>query len=381
MMRRQAKRVISILTATNVLAAMLLSLAEAFLSNREQESLPRRSSVSLESLLKRIRSVRSQGEVVSAADYDALIWQIRQIGLKRDRHHWKLLLDALHPEVLDAVSSASGTKRGRFHLQAAALMALARAGNPDAIEPIQQAGSHLDSYFRREVLPVVIARLHTEKQFAVPEDLSKWNEMVSIFISKAGLSLPEAVADLDAYSKRKQTWPPDNLIEAPRGVVALRMLAEMATEAYAKGVPTAFLLFDGWTEELREKDPILWIRIQLGKRTGAERIVWLIDQLLADGVQTIEDRFLQQAIVDCGEQAVPALVAKIEALERSEHTSSAHLLHMELLIETLASFDSPLASQTLERLRLHPESSISEMALVYLGRRQRDERPCFVSWL
>jgi len=289
----------------------------------------------LESLTMHLRKA-GQHTRLNASDYDALIWQVRQIGLQRERQRWTSLVNTLHPKVLEAVDTTSATRRGRFHLQAAVLMALGRLGNPESIAPLEHLKKHLDPYFRREMLPVVIARIHAESQIPIPASTAEWQEKASLFLSKAGLSLSEAIAALEIYGERSRTWPPDNLLEAPRGVIALRMLAEMAGEAFANGAPGAFQLLEGLGKDLLEKDYILWLRIQLGKRTAAERIPWLINGLLQDGVQTIEDRFLQQALVDCGEQAVPALVAKIEGLDQAEPASSAYRLHLDLLLETLS---------------------------------------------
>lgn len=348
--------------------------------NPVQESAAAQPQKTLESLTTHLRKA-DQHARLNDSDYDALIWQVRQIGLQCERHRWTSLLDTLHPKVLEAVEATSATRRGRFHLQAVVLMALGRLGNPESIAPLEHRKKHLDPYFRREMLPVVVARIHAESQMPTPASAAAWQEKASLFLSKAGLSLNEAIAALGIYGERRRTWPPDNLLEAPRGVIALRMLAEVAGEAFTSGVPDAFQLLEGLGKDLVEKDSILWLRIQLGKRTSAERIPWLINYLLQDGVQTIEDRFLQQALVDCGEQAVPALVAKIEVLEQGEQVSSTYRLHLDLLLETLSVFESPKVFQILERLCRHPDSSISDAARTYLARKQRGEKPTFLSWL
>lgn len=348
--------------------------------NPVQESTHAPPGKTIESLIARLRK-GNQPNRLDPSDYDALIWQVRQIGLQGERQRWKSLLDALHPEVLELVKTTSATRRGRFHLQAAVLTALGRLGNPESVVPLQHLKEHLDPYFRREVLPVVIARIHAVSQMPTPTNAAAWHKRVSLFLSEAGLSLSEAITDLNTYADRSRTWPPDNLLEAPRGVIALRVLAEMAGEAFANGVPDAFQLLEGLGKELVEKDYILWLRIQLGKRTTAERIPWLINCLLQDGVQTMEDRFLQQALVDCGVQVVPALVAKIEALEQGTQVSSTYRLHLDLLLETLSVFDEPMVFQTLERLSRHSDSYLSEAAQSYLARKRRGEKPTFVSWL
>jgi len=337
----------------------------------------------LEVIIARTRSTALRQEPLEAADYDALIWQIRQIGLHKQYAHLKALIEALHPDVLKAVESTPATKRARFHLQAAALMAISRLGNLEGADSLKQRAPHLDPYFRTEFLPVIIARIRTESQLPTPRSSVEWQEKVAIFMKETGLLLSDAISALNAYQHTSKAWPPDNLMQPPRAVVALRLLVEMACEAHAHGVSDAFeRLFEllGIPEKrLQEKDYLLWLRVQLGKRTTPERIEWLIERLLDDEIQTLEDRYLQQALVDCGEPVVPVLIAKIQQLEQGNLVSH-HRVGLELLLEVLSTFDSPQTMRLLERIACRADNYISEAAEAFLSRIRRGEKPTFVSW-
>jgi hypothetical protein len=53
---------------------------------------------------------------------------------------------------------------GLAYIQAATLLALARIGDPAALPLLQEVEPLLDPYFKKELLPVVIARIQAENR-------------------------------------------------------------------------------------------------------------------------------------------------------------------------------------------------------------------------
>jgi len=278
-------------------------------------------------------------------EYDRLLVAIRQAGLKKQRDQIPTVLSALRPEVLQAAQSVPTVRRARFYLQAATLLALARIGDPTVLPNLQAVEAHLDPYFKENLLPVVKARIYAEIRVPTPRTRAEWQEKSTHFLEQAGISLAEAPKILEQYHDLSQQWPPENILYAPRAVWALRQLAEMATDAYANGVKDAFDVFAPIAMHL-EKDYALWVRVQLGQRSSQERIHWLVNQLAERGVETFEDRYLMQALADCGAPAIPVIRAKLE--ERTA-SPSVKRVGISLLLKVLAIVEKPSAVSRLEQ--------------------------------
>jgi hypothetical protein len=278
-------------------------------------------------------------------EYDRLLVAIRQTGLRKQRAHIQVVMSALRPEVLQAAQSVPTVRRARFYLQAATLLALARIGDPTVLPNLQAVEAHLDPYFKENLLPVVKARIYAEIRVPTPRTRAEWQEKSTHFLEQAGISLAEASKILEQYYDTSQQWPPENLLYAPRAVWALRQLAEMATDAYANGVKDAFDVFAPIAMHL-EKDYALWVRIQLGQRSSQERIHWLVNQLAERGVETSEDRYLMQALADCGAPAIPVIQAKLEAQTASPAVKRTGT---SLLLKVLAALEKPSAVSRLEQ--------------------------------
>lgn len=309
-------------------------------------------------------------------EYDQLIAAIRQTGLRKQRAHIQVVMSALRPEVLQAAQSVPTVRRARFYLQAATLLALARIGDPTVLPNLQAVEAHLDPYFKENLLPVVRARIYAESRVPTPSTRAEWQEKSTHFLEQAGISLAEAPKILEQYYDSSQQWPPENLLYAPRAVWALRQLAEMATDAYANGVKDAFDVFSPIAAHL-EKDYALWVRVQLGQRASPERIQWLVNQLAERGVETFEDRYLMQALADCGEPAIPVIQAKLEAQTASPAAKRTGIC---LLLKVLAALEEPPAASLLERFATVADESIAQEARACLQRRLSGERPTFVAW-
>jgi hypothetical protein len=95
-----------------------------------------------------------------------------------------------------------------------------------------------------------------------------------------------------------------------------------------------------------EKDYALWVRVQLGQRASPERIQWLVNQLAERGVETSEDRYLMQALADCGAPAIPVIRAKLEAQTASPAVKRTGT---SLLLKVLAALEKPSAVSRLEQ--------------------------------
>lgn len=309
-------------------------------------------------------------------EYDQLIAAIRQTGLRKQRAHIQVVMSALRPEVLQAAQSVPTVRRARFYLQAATLLALARIGDPTVLPNLQAVEAHLDPYFKENLLPVVKARIYAESRVPNPRTRAEWQEKSTHFLEQAGISLAEASKILEQYYDTSQQWPPENLLYAPRAVWALRQLAEMATDAYANGVKDAFDVFSPIAAHL-EKDYALWVRVQLGQRASPERIQWLVNQLAERGVESFEDRYLMQALADCGEPAIPVIQAKLEAQTASPAAKRTGIC---LLLKVLAALEEPPAASLLERFATVADESIAQEARACLQRRLSGERPTFVAW-
>lgn len=309
-------------------------------------------------------------------EYDQLIAAIRQTGLRKQRAQIQVVMSALRPEVLQAAQSVPTVRRARFYLQAATLLALARIGDPTVLPNLQAVEAHLDPYFKENLLPVVKARIYAESRVPTPSTRAEWQEKSTHFLEQAGISLAEAPKILEQYYDSSQQWHPENLLYAPRAVWALRQLAEMATDAYANGVKDAFDVFSPIAAHL-EKDYALWVRVQLGQRASPERIQWLVNQLAERGVETFEDRYLMQALADCGEPAISVIQAKLEAQTASP---AAKRMGSCLLLKVLAALEEPSAASLLERFATVADESIAQEARACLQRRLSGERPTFVAW-
>ncbi|MGQ9656947.1 MAG: hypothetical protein ACUVV1_03460 [Fimbriimonadales bacterium] len=230
-------------------------------------------------------------------EYDRLIRFIRRAGLEKQRSQVRTLITVLHPDLLQAAQNVPDVRRGRFYLQVATLLALARIGDSTALSPLREAESHLDPYFQKELLPVVVARIQAESRYPNPRTPADWQKKVRYFLKQADVSMDEVPLALEEYYDRSRRLPVDNMLYAPRAIWAMRQLAEMAGDAYANGVKDTFQVFQPITAHLEEKDYILWLRIQLGHLDPQARIHWLVDQLAGKGVERTEESYLENAVV------------------------------------------------------------------------------------
>ncbi|GBC89513.1 hypothetical protein HRbin14_00238 [bacterium HR14] len=130
----------------------------------------------------------------------------------------------------------------------------------------------------------------------------------------------------------------------------MRVLLEMADEAYANGVKEALGFFQGLA---LERDDPSRVRYQLIPLNQQQRIEWLIHSLTHKPASRLRDRYELLALWRCGEAAIPAILAKIEELSSQKPKEEAEVVRVNVgianLLEVLAGFDDPRVEPTLER--------------------------------
>jgi hypothetical protein len=102
-----------------------------------------------------------------------------------------------------------------------------------------------------------------------------------------------------------------------------------------------------------------------------------VNQLAERGVETFEDRYLMQALADCGAPAIPVIRANLEERMASP---AAKRVGASLLLKVLAVVEEPSATSLLERFTAVSDEYIAQEARICLQRRLSGERPTFVAW-
>lgn len=119
---------------------------------------------------------------------------------------------ALAPEVLQAARNVPSVPRADFYIQTAVLLACARIGDPSDIAYLKQAAPHLDPHLKKELLPVVLARIEVESQLPHPRTAAEWQEKSTLFLKRAGVSMSAVPTVLGQYSDSCRHWPSDNIL-------------------------------------------------------------------------------------------------------------------------------------------------------------------------
>ena len=196
--------------------------------------------------------------------------------------------------------------------------------------------------------PVIRARIQADLAFPEVRTPEQWQQKVELFLQEAGLTR-EALQE--ALHKHPQRGDP--MVYPSRGVVAVRVLLELASEAYAKGVKEALRLFEGLA---LERDYPSWLRYQLAPLDVKQRVRWLIDSLTHKKAMRFVDRYELLALWQCGAVALPEVVAKIEELSKlkeSLRVGSEEMGRVNIgltnLLEVLSGYEDPRVEPILER--------------------------------
>lgn len=222
-----------------------------------------------------------------------------------------------------------------------ALVAIGRIGTADALACLERLEPTLQTYYREAYVPVIKARIRAELAFPQVRTREQWQQQVALFLQEAELT-QEAL-------RNHPQWG-DPMVYPSRGVVAVRVLLELASKAYANGVKEALQLFEGLA---LERDYPSWLRYQLAPLNTKQRVEWLIRSLTHKKARRFMDWYELLALWQCGEAALPAILAKIEELSaqgpKDEVAQIQKNIGLANLLEVLAGYEDARVEAILER--------------------------------
>lgn len=306
---------------------------------------------------------------------EAVLAKARKIGLSHDRKQ----IHYLHNLLIDPPESnmhvhVSIPPLNRVSLEIypplVALVALGRIGDPQSIDLIQRCRPNLrglESY-----IDVTIARIQATT--AVPEVSSSHllRQRIRYFLKvleARGISRQQLQSlEVRSFEVADPMVGKAEYREViPIGIVAMRTLTEIASEAYTAGVSDAFAVLRSegfvWEEDYPSR-----LRVELAKLPKAQRAEFLWKRIkAAPARQDWEVRYDMQAFVDLGEPARQYLLKQIDQLSRQDAESD---LFVGRLFCLLASFNS---SDTIELLtslenRLQQEGKDGVVSAIRLNR-------------
>ena len=170
----------------------------------------------------------------------------------------------------------------------------------------------------------------------------------------------------------------DELI--PLGIVAMRALTEMASEAYAAGVSDAFAVLRSegfvWEEDYPSR-----LRVELAKIPEAQRIEFLWKRIkAAPAHREWEIGYDMQAFVDLGEPARQYLIKQIDQLSQQDAESDLLIARLFCLlscfrssgtIELLSRLETRFQQEGKDRvvtvIRLNKEKVAHQQQLIGVG--------------
>jgi len=226
-----------------------------------------------------------------------------------------------------------------------ALVAIGRIGTADALACLERLEPTLQTYYREAYVPVIKARIRAELAFPQVRTREQWQQQVALFLQEAELTQEALQEALRNHPQRG-----DPMVYPSRGVVAVRVLLELASKAYANGVKEALQLFEGLA---LERDYPSWLRYQLAPLNTNQRVEWLIRSLTHKKAMRFVDRYELLALWQCGEAALPAILAKIEELSAQEPKDEVAQIQKNIglanLLEVLAGYEDARVEAILER--------------------------------
>lgn len=232
-----------------------------------------------------------------------LMAEIRAIGIRRDKSQIEKVIAALwerHPGVVIT-----------------AILALGRLGVKEAEEELQNLQTLVPEY--SGFIQLALARLQAENAFPTVSNDQQFRQKVTYFLKTLNKSENQINQIALKYAKGLQKMP-SSLIATPIEVQALRQIAEMASEAYAKGVRNAFtsLKLDF------SLDPVAQLKMKLGQMPKKERIKWLVDLLSRKKVLSWQENYEMQALADEGQEAVEVIITKLKEMMTKRQDYPAH---------------------------------------------------------
>jgi TusA-related sulfurtransferase len=236
---------------------------------------------------------------------------IRRIGLQKDRSQIGKVLAALQEDHPLVVISA--------------LMALGRLEDPEAEDDLLSLQRKLP--WNSDLQPFIalaLARIEAGKEVTVVTDKEQLAKKVGAFMRAAKVSLPQVNKGALWYReqlrlRRYPRW-------APFEVQVMRQVAEIAGEAYQRGVWDAFKV-GGFNFTL---DHVAQLKVRLRQMEQEERISWLVDSLSKKRVGRWQEDYEIQALADEGQAAIKIIIAKLQEMrvhrtDYPQHTGFALL--------------------------------------------------------
>lgn len=241
-----------------------------------------------------------------------LVADVRAIGLLRDRSRVTKVLTALkedHPLIVIS-----------------ALLALGRLEAQEAIDDLIALQTKLpENSELQPFIALALARIEAGKAVPLVRDRRQLEAKIRHFMRAAKVPLPQVHKGAMWYAEqlRLRKYPR----WAPFEVQVLRQVAEMASEAYEKGVEDAFKVA-GFNFSL---DHASQLKATLGQMSKRERIQWLVDSLSKKRVLKWEEEYEIQALADEGRDAVESIITKLREmrLHREQYYESGFTVFSE----------------------------------------------------
>ncbi|MCL6534183.1 MAG: hypothetical protein K6U12_13030 [Armatimonadetes bacterium] len=279
------------------------------------------------------------------------IVQARQMGLRKAPPQIDLLLEWFRTPASPSYEMGFGFAAPlSYHRHAAAMTALGRLADARTLPELEAQKSRLwrSAHFRAHY-----ARIHAELLYPAPRNAQQWREKIDAYLQVVKLTQEQL-----AEYFRSQPVPEivDYGDPQPVEIIAVRVLVEMAGEAYANGVREAFEVLR-WVDY--ERDPVSALRAGLAKTPAPQRVAWLIGQIMSREVVRFSDHYLVQALADCGAEAVPAI---LEAMARLKQREEVRYAPVKMLLEALSVIEYAEGRPSLKRLAADSNAFIAETA-------------------
>jgi hypothetical protein len=262
-----------------------------------------------------------------------LFAEIRDIGLKRDLSRIDKVRHALlenHPAILIAAS-----------------LALGRLGTKEAIDDLHALQARLAS--GSEVQPFIalaLARIEAERDYPNVTDENQLQRKMKRFLQAAKVSVSQIHKGALWYTEQLKV---KRYGRAPFEVQVLRQAAEIAVDAYQRGVKDAFKIV-GLNFSL---DYVAQLKVRLAQMSKEQRISWLVDILSKKQVARMEEDYLMQALADEGEEASKAIIAKLKEIKLNR--DKYHYVSFMLLFRTLTCIGDPDAIPVIQSFSNEPD--------------------------
>lgn len=299
------------------------------------------------------------------AQFTHLIYQTREIGLRKDRAQMDTLLIRLQNASYEKITAQAIRLRltpgmpwsanWSTHLYAATFVALERLGDPRAIPAIEAFVQEPTRQHLKPFAVVAVARIKAENIVPHPKTVVEWERKAQVFSQALGLSLKE-IGEASMAENVYVYLEPPNLSR-----LALRSLAEMAVEAYKGGVSEAINRCEAMGVRW-ENDVAASLTVRLAYLSEDERVRWLIQSIHSRQAFTPADQYFMQALADRGGDALKPITDWLDQVlqERSTEERNTPYTRSDRLLQRgfglLAAIGIPESQALLRQYRHRVES-------------------------